>query len=205
MAERNKSTTIRCRLPGARILQDYRLVWVDGNFSESDADCQNTLQQLRTVVNDVQVFTESNACVDFVNDVIEEKVFVIASGALGKDLVPQIHALPQVDTVYIFCGNRERHKPWTEEWSKVKEVYTRIKDIREALQQSVKQCNQEATPMSFVPSNAEGSAVNLDQLEPSFMYTQLFKKILLEMEHDESARKRSGGSTAGRLKRIFDK
>ena len=43
--------------------------------------------------------------------------------------------------------------------------------------------------MSFVSSNAEGSAVDLDQLEPSFMYTQLFKKILLEMKHDESARK----------------
>ena len=189
MAERNKPTVIRRRLPGPRILQDYRLVWVDGNFSESDGDCQNTLRQLRTVVNDVKVFTESTACVDFLREVSEEKVFVIVSGALGKDLVPRIHALPQLDTIYIFCGNRERHKPWTEEWSKVKDAYTQIKAIREALQQSVKQCNQESTPMSFVPSNAEGSAVDLDQLEPSFMYTQLFKKILLEMEHDESARK----------------
>ena len=141
------------------------------------------------MINDVQVFTESAACVDFLREVDDEKVFVIASGALGKDLVPQIHLLPQVDTIYIFCDNRERHKPWTVEWSKVKDVYTRIKDIREALQHSVKQCNQESTPMSFVSSNAEGSAVDLDQLEPSFMYTQLFKKILLEMKHDESARK----------------
>ena len=189
MTERNKATTIRRRLPGARIFQGYRLVWVDGNFNASDGDCQNTLQQLRAVVNDVQVFTESDACENFLREVTEEKVFVITSGSLGKDLISRIHSLPQVDTIYIFCDNRERHKPWTEQWSKVKDVYTQIEAIREALQQSVKQCNQESTPMSFVPFYVEDSAVNLDQLEPSFMYTQLFKNALLQMEHDGGARK----------------
>ena len=42
MAERNESTTIPSRLQVGCILQDYRLVWVDGNFNESDGKCQNT-------------------------------------------------------------------------------------------------------------------------------------------------------------------
>jgi hypothetical protein len=32
-----------------------------------------------------------------------------------------------------------------------------------------------------------GSIQNLNQLEPSFMYIQIFKEILLEMEHDEKS------------------
>ena len=136
------------------------------------------------------MFTKINVCVDFLRKVTEEKVFVITSGTLGKDLVPQIHLMPQVDSIYIFCGNRDWHKPWAEQWSKIKDVSTEIQSVCEALQQSVKQCSQDSTPMSFVSSNAEGSAsaANLNQLEPSYMYTQLFKKFLLEIKHDKNAR-----------------
>lgn len=41
--------------------------------------------------------------------------------------------------------------------------------------------------MSFVTVRGETSNDNQDQLEPSFMYTQIFKNILLEMKHDKQA------------------
>ncbi|CAF1269190.1 unnamed protein product [Adineta steineri] len=41
--------------------------------------------------------------------------------------------------------------------------------------------------MSFVTANEMASADNLNQLEPTFMYTQIFKDILLDMEYDEQA------------------
>src|SRR5690606_8992546 len=40
---------------------------------------------------------------------------------------------------------------------------------------------------SFVPVNEIPSNENLDQLESSFMYTQMFKETLLEMKHDSKA------------------
>ena len=43
--------------------------------------------------------------------------------------------------------------------------------------------------MSFVSPDLNNTAINLDQLEPSFMYTQLFKEALLQMKYDENARK----------------
>ena len=170
-----------------RILQNYRLVWVDGNINESDSDFQHSLAQLRNVINDVEIFQGSSTCVDFLHDVVNEKVFVIASGSLGKDLIPRIHSMAQVHTICIFCGDRARHKPWSEQWSKIKDVYTRIEPICEALRQSAKQCNEDSTPMSFVLPSASGSTPNLNELEPSFMYTQLFKNALLDMTHDRQA------------------
>ena len=64
-------------------------------------------------------------------------------------------------------------------------VHTQIKPICAALELAVKQCNQDCTPLSFAQvSEEDASEINLNQLEPSFMYTQLFKQTLLDMEHD---------------------
>ena len=172
-----------------RILHDYILVWVDPNLDESNSDYRQILEQLRTSVKDVTVFTEPNACVEFLEIVHKEKALVIISEELGQYLVPCIHSMAQVHTIYIISSNRELDEPWIREWSKIEDVYTTIESICEVLQQSVRQYNQDSTPMSFVQQDTVTSATNLDQLEPSFMYTQLFKDALLEMKHDEKERK----------------
>ena len=40
--------------------------------------------------------------------------------------------------------------------------------------------------MSFVTLDEVASSQNLNQLEPSFMYTQIFKEIFLQMEYDQT-------------------
>ena len=170
-----------------RILQNYLLVWVDASIDETHKDCRYTLTQLRTVVNDVTVFTDPDACVDFLGGVTDEKAFVMISGSLGQALVPRIHSMKQVDTIFIFCMDQKRHRAWTSEWSKIADVFTRIEPICRALQESAAQCNWNSTPMSFLSNKADEINTDLNQLEPSFMYTQLFKNTFLEMEHGKDA------------------
>jgi tetratricopeptide (TPR) repeat protein len=170
-----------------RRAQNFLLIWVDANIDESKRDYQHSLVRLRSVVNDVNIFTKPDQCIQFLNDVENEKAFVIISGSLGEHLVPDIHALPQVDAIYIFCGNKSRHEQWTKEWVKIKGVYTEITPICEALQLAAKQCNQDSIVVSFVTGNEGNFNAKLDQLEPSFMYTQIFKEILLEMEYNEKS------------------
>ncbi|CAF0890568.1 unnamed protein product [Adineta ricciae] len=173
--------------PRQRMVQNYLLVWVDANIDEKNQDCQNTVTHLRSVVNDVNIYTQPDACLQFLNSIGDEKAFVITSGSLGQHLVSEIHGIPQVNAIYIFCGDKSRNETWAKNWSKVKGVYTNIKEICEAVTTGVKQHNQDSIAMSFVTVRGEGSNANLNQLEPSFMYTQIFKKILLEMEHDKQA------------------
>jgi tetratricopeptide (TPR) repeat protein len=173
--------------PRQRIVQNFLIIWVDANIDESKQDCQYTVAQLRSVVNDVNIFTQPDECIQFLNGLQDEKVFVIASGALGQHLVPDIHDLPQVDGIHIFCGNPSRHEQWTKEWMKIKGIHTDIKPICQALQQAAKQYNQDSIAVSFVSMGEETSSQKLNQLEPSFICTQMFKEILLEMEHNEKS------------------
>jgi tetratricopeptide (TPR) repeat protein len=170
-----------------RIVQNFLLIWVDANIDQSKKDCQNTLAHLGSIVNHVNVCTESEQCIQFLQSIGNEKAFVITSGSLGQHLVPNIHAMPQVDAIYIFCGNKSLQEEWAKKWDKVKGVHTDIKSICEGLQLAAKQCNEDSIAVSFMALGEGVSGQNLNQLEASFMYTQIFKEILFEMKHDRQA------------------
>ncbi|CAF1011460.1 unnamed protein product [Adineta steineri] len=179
------STSIR--QPRQRMAPNYLLIWVDASIDQEDKNYQDTLTQLKNVVNDVNLCTELNQCIQLLNQIDKERAFVITSGYLGQHLVPEIHGMPQLDAIYIFCGNKSRHEGWTQNWRKIKGVHTNIKDICQALQLAVKQCNQDTIAVSFLTVNEMASTENLNQLEPTFMYTQLFKEILLDIEYGHKA------------------
>ncbi|CAF0788455.1 unnamed protein product [Adineta steineri] len=175
------------RHPRQRMAPNYLLIWVDNSIDQEDEDCQNTLVQLKNVVNDVKLCTESDQCIEALNTVDKQQAFVITSGSLGQHLVPKIHGMPQLDAIYIFCGNKSRHEDWTQNWTKIKGVHTNIKEICQALQLAVKQCDQDSIAVSFLTVNEMVSTDNLNQLEPTFMYTQLFKEILLDIKYNRNA------------------
>ncbi|CAF4120659.1 unnamed protein product [Adineta steineri] len=188
-SNQNAAASSNIRQPRQRMVQNYLLLWVDANIDKANKDCQNTLAQLKNVVNDVNLCTETNQCTQVLKKVDKERAFVITSGSLGQDLVPEIHDTPQLEAVYIFCGNKSRHEGWTQNWTKIKGVHTKIKEICQALQLAVKQCDQDTIAVSFLTINEMASTDNLNQLEPTFMYTQLFKEILLDMEYGDNATK----------------
>ena len=168
--------------------QNFLLVWVDVNIDESKPDCQNTLNQLRAIVNNVNLCTRADQCIQFLQDTQNEKAFLIVSGSLGQKLVPHIHPLSQVDAIYVFCGDKSRHEAWAKDYPKVKGVHTKIEVICKELPIAAKQCNQDSVAVSIISANEEASDGNLNRLEPCFMYTQIFKEILLEMEHDDKSK-----------------
>jgi hypothetical protein len=44
--------------PMQRIAQNFLVIWIDASIDESQQDCQNTLVQLRHVVNDLNIFSQ---------------------------------------------------------------------------------------------------------------------------------------------------
>ncbi|CAF3969933.1 unnamed protein product, partial [Rotaria sp. Silwood1] len=112
-----------------RILQNFLLIWLDANLNESREDFQKSIQCLRRVVASIRTFTDAELCVNFLREVKEEKTFMIVSGSLGRRIIPDIQAWPQLDSVYVFCDDKSVHEQWVKTTSKIKGVYTNIEDI----------------------------------------------------------------------------
>jgi tetratricopeptide (TPR) repeat protein len=170
-----------------RIVENFSLIWLDVNIDPSKKECQNTLTQLQSVVNNVNIFTQQNKCVDFLTEIEDTTAFLIVDGTLGRQIIPLIHDIPQLHTIYILCRHKSQHEKWSEMWVKIKGVHTDVEPICESLQHAMKQSNQNSIAIGFVAMDEDVASQNLNQLEPSFMYTQVFKEILLEMEHNEQS------------------
>jgi tetratricopeptide (TPR) repeat protein len=140
---------------------------------------------LRQVVNTVNTFIDVDECINFINGINQERAFVISSGALGKTTVPMVHDKPQVNTIYIFCGNKGYHEKWAKGWPKVAGVYTDITPICEALKQATQDCDHNSISISFAKKTEGATGPSHDTLDSSFMYTQILKEILLTIDFDQ--------------------
>ena len=167
------------------MVQNFHLVWLDGNIDESNDDFRNSITKLREVVNTVNTFIDVDECIDFINNVQEERAFLISSGALGQTTVTVVHDKPQVNTIYIFCNNKARHEKWAKEWTKVAGVYTDIVPICAALKQATQDFDHNSISISFAPKTDGAENENRDTLDCSFMYTQILKEILLTIDFEQ--------------------
>ncbi|CAF1445550.1 unnamed protein product, partial [Adineta steineri] len=179
MATSQSSVTSNRRIYMER-MKNIFLIWLDNNMNENNTDCNNTIKQLKCVANNINTFTDGEECIEFIQTINNNKVCLIVSGSLGKYIMRHLHDMSQVDTIFIFCNNQECHQQWATEWPKIKGVFTDITSICEAFKQTAHQCEQNAISISFVASNKK-----LDQLDPSFMYTQILKEILLTVDFDD--------------------
>ncbi|CAF0901463.1 unnamed protein product [Adineta steineri] len=167
-------------------IENVLVVWLDGSIDPVCGDCQETITQLRHIVNNIHTYTDSDQCVDFIQTVTDNKICVIISGALGQHVVPCVHGMSQVDSIFIFCSNQKWHEQWAKSWRKIKGVYTQLPVMCEAIKYAVKQCEQSTISLSFIPKDiGDVSTITIDRLDPSFLYTQILKEILLSINFEE--------------------
>jgi hypothetical protein len=57
-------------------------------------------------------------------------------------LVPIINDMPQIDSVFVFCGNKAFHEQWANKWSKTKGVFTEISDMGDVVKDAIEQSNK---------------------------------------------------------------
>jgi hypothetical protein len=193
------------------VVQNFRLIWLDPKINVSTPDCRNSLTRLRRVVNSVNTFTDIDTCLDFLKNVHDEKAFLIVSGSIGENVIPSVHSMTQLDSIFVFCSNKARYEYLMIEWPKVKGILTHIDAICKSLYQTTHHFNQDSMPMSFLSvAGASSSDTSLNQCDLYFMYGQLFKEILLDIDDDnersikelaEYCREKYAGNAA-ELKRI---
>jgi tetratricopeptide (TPR) repeat protein len=184
-ASASSKDAVRRRRINGQMVQNVLLIWLDNSIDENSADCCNTLTQLRRIVNTINTYTDGDQCIEFLQSLDNAKACMIISGSLGQHMVPRVHDMSQMDSIFILCRNKKRHEQWAKEWPKIKGVFTDIAPICEALKQAAHQCEQNAISISFMATGGDNTTKKLDQLDPSFMYTQILKEILLAISFEQ--------------------
>ncbi|CAF4105123.1 unnamed protein product [Rotaria magnacalcarata] len=133
--------------------QDLVLVWLDASIDENDDDFQKSLAELRKIVVSVKRFTDADRCFQYLRRINDKTIFLIVSGSLGQQTVPRIHHLNKLDSIFVFCRNKDLHKLWARDWSKIEGVHGSIKSICKGLKRAIRDHEQLSIPMSFIPKS----------------------------------------------------
>ncbi|CAF0731759.1 unnamed protein product [Adineta steineri] len=188
VASSKPTASSNIRQPRQRMAHNYLLLWEDISIDQTSENYKNTLKEIRSVTGDINVFTQRDECIDFLTDAQENvKSFLVIKDNMPEQIMSLINDIPQLDSAYIFDDSKILPEKLMKKWRKIKSIHSNIDDICQGLQIGLKQFNQDSIAMSFITVNEMASPENLNQLEPTFMYTQIFKDILLDMEHGEQA------------------
>ncbi|CAF3759540.1 unnamed protein product [Rotaria sp. Silwood1] len=99
----------------AQTLHRHVIVWLDKYIGEP-GDNEPMKERFRRVTNPIQTFVDIDSTIDFIRQQqdAEKCVFLIVSGKLGREIVPQIFNFECVAQIFIFCGNIIKHSSWSE-------------------------------------------------------------------------------------------
>ncbi|CAF1242959.1 unnamed protein product, partial [Rotaria sordida] len=97
------------RTDSNEIIQNFLLVWLDAQIDESTDDFRNSIKHLRQTVNTIEIFDDDNECINYITQIQKEKAFLIISGALCQSIVPRIHQLNQLYSIYIYIVGNHRN------------------------------------------------------------------------------------------------
>jgi tetratricopeptide (TPR) repeat protein len=174
-----------------KVEERFICVWLDNRLMRSE-EYIDTQDQLRTIIKTFVTFNDSNYCVDFITNTTDAKIFLITSNILGRILVPTIHPFEQLYSIYIFHGNKSSDDKWTKDYNKIKEVFNDITLIYDRFKQDTTKDEKQndSFAISFL-SSSDISSHDVNRQDPSFMYFQLLKDIILKdclMESEEQTK-----------------
>jgi hypothetical protein len=99
-------------------LESFACLWLDQNVNSTE-DNLRTQQELRQVINHLRTFADSDQCEQYIQQITNEKIVLIVSGLLGRQVVPRLHSLPQFSACYVFCQDKKANEQWANKYHKV--------------------------------------------------------------------------------------
>jgi tetratricopeptide (TPR) repeat protein len=177
------------KLSTLRNIENYILIWLDSNINEFEEYYRKSINELQHIVNVIYTFSDVDQCVDFLTDIEHEKVFMIISNSLDRQVVPAIENVSQIDSIYILSNNNLENKMNIIKWTKVKGMFSQIDELCKSLKRDTRSCEYNMISISILRS-IDSSNRDLNELDQSFMYSQLLKEILLDMNYDDDSKKK---------------
>lgn len=103
-------------------LESLSLVWLDPKHQDSQ-ETVDVQQQLRKSINHLKIFSNGDECVKYIQSISSDRIVMIVSADLAEEILPCIHQLRQVASIYIHCLHNNIIKQWIDKYKKVYYVF----------------------------------------------------------------------------------
>lgn len=95
------------------------ILWLDPSANTAE-DTRTAQKQLRTIIPHLKTFEDEVEFQQHLRSIsINKRLILIVNGRLGKEVVPRIHHMPQISSIYVYCMDKKRNEQWAKDYSKV--------------------------------------------------------------------------------------
>ncbi|UJR08377.1 hypothetical protein I4U23_012648 [Adineta vaga] len=164
-------------------LETFSLIWLDSHVNKSE-DNEKIQQKLQQIITHLKTFDDPQECQEYISSLSSKnRVILIISGRFGRELLPHIHSFPQIVAVYVFCMDKQANEQWAKEYSKVKSVVVRAKDLIAEIKTYEKSPENVEEPLLFSVSSGDGHSTT--DINGHFVHFLLLIDVLLRIKPDE--------------------
>ena len=169
-------------------LNDMIIIWLDETLKNPEkllTSQRPTL--LLSYIKSIQTFTDILECENYINKMEDLSIFLVVSGSLGEKIISNIHHLPQITFIYVFCVNKDRHELWTESFSKIRGVFIDDLSLSTQLKNDVCSLSNINFPFGLFDSTQQ-TLQDLNQEQASFMWFHLIIEVLFRLPRTSEAK-----------------
>lgn len=97
----------------------FPLIWLDStiNSTEENLDAQKSI---RSSIDQLKTFEKIESCEEYLRSLaFDERIIIIVSGRLGREITPRIHSLRQVSAIFVYCFDKPANEQWARQYKKV--------------------------------------------------------------------------------------
>ncbi|CAF2104698.1 unnamed protein product [Rotaria magnacalcarata] len=163
-------------------LETYYLLWLDAEVNTSEEN-RIAQQQLRSTINHVTTFEDGNLCQQYIQSIsIYDRIILIVSGRLGQEVVPRIHDLRQLSSIYVYCIDKQKNEEWAKNFTKVKGVTVDIGHLIDRIKRDQTNRIKEEDPIVINIFTAnQNPDLSTTCLNGTFVHSLLLVDVLLRM------------------------
>ncbi|CAF4997046.1 unnamed protein product [Rotaria sp. Silwood1] len=171
---------------------DLIIIWLDDCHRTTTNDLMETCPDLRGIINNLQLFDDVNKCIDYITS-IQSNIHVFLILSSHQSIISLFHQLPQIKFIYIFNINKTGDGNNYVRLVKDQNIFNDKQSLIEELTKDVGQLSKHlSTPMTFF-NNVDGSIKekslkDLSKESQDFMYTDLFREVLLRHSQSNKAK-----------------
>ncbi|CAF3222455.1 unnamed protein product [Rotaria socialis] len=163
-------------------LETVCLVWLDASVNISSENIA-TQKELRSIIHHFKTFSNAPDCKQYIQQKSQyDRVFLIASGRLGQEIVPHIHHYRQVFNIYVYCHDKEKNEEWARKFIKVKTVQTRLDTLINRIQSDYSKRCQFKLDEPFPINISKTNNLSDELLHDDIFHSQLLIDCLLQMK-----------------------
>ncbi|CAF3594968.1 unnamed protein product [Rotaria socialis] len=157
----------------------FSLFWLD----ESKNHVEIISQPLQSFISNIRIFDDIEECQRIIRLLDEERFIFVANNQYAHDIVPSIHDLDQLFSIYIFDVNQVESQSWIKDYSKIRAMISELNFLVARIKAD-HQCRiqiEECLPISVLHNLSQNDRSSTS-INGTFLNFQLLIDILIKLE-----------------------